>query len=83
MTKRAASSQIVQCLVPSLAGGDVSITDESSLDSTLEDEHCEEGQEQCSPPYSMRSSLGGQGKMTDRWASSAGRCCPPTIFGGR
>ena len=39
MTKRAhrVSSQYVQCLVPSLAGGDV-VTDESSLSSTAEAE---------------------------------------------
>ena len=39
MTKRAhrVSAQFVQCLVPSLAGGDV-VTDESSLSSTAEEE---------------------------------------------
>ena len=62
MTKRAASSHSVQCLVPTLAGGDVSLTDESSLDSTLEEEHGELDQEQCSLPYCMRSSRAGQQK---------------------
>ena len=42
MTKRAhrVSAQFVQCLVPSLAGGDV-VTDESSLSSTAEEEEAE------------------------------------------
>ena len=52
----------MQCLVPTLAGGDVSLTDESSLDSTLEEEHGELDQEQCSLPYCIRSSRAGQQK---------------------